>query len=86
MVALRVAVNGEHLCVAGAEDLAVLNAIVNAGGNLGSLTKKNDPNEMPHVNFTVGGLTGRADGQDEHLRWAEGRPLRVGDQVEVEIM
>jgi hypothetical protein len=86
MIALRVTLNGNLLCVAGAEDLAVLNTIVNAGGNLGALTKKHRPDETPYIRLLVGGLTGRVDGQDEHLRWAQQLDLKPGDKVEVEVL
>jgi len=86
MIALRVTVNGAHICVAGAEDLAVLNAIVNAVGTLGALTMKLRPDEAPVVYLSVGGLTGRTNGEDEHLRWAEQLRLQPGDKVEVEVL
>ncbi len=86
MIGLRVRVNGQHLCVAGAEDMAVLNAIVNAVGNLGALTVKQRPDETPEIYLRVGGLTGRADGQDEHLTWAGELRLKPGDKVEVEVL
>ena len=86
MIALRVTVNGEHLCVAGAEDMAVLNAIVNAVGNLGAHTKRHRADETPVIYLRVGGLTGRADGQDEHLTWTDELPLKPGDKVEVEVL
>jgi hypothetical protein len=85
MIALRVRLNGTLLFVAGADDLAVLNTIVNAVGNLGSKTKKHR-DEPPDVYLSVGGLTSRLEGPDEHLRWTEQRPLQMGDKVEVEII
>jgi hypothetical protein len=85
MIALRVKLNGTLLCVAGADDLSVLNTIVNAVGNLGPKTKKRR-DEPPDVYLSVGGLTSRLEGLDEHLRWAGEQPLRMGDRVEVEIV
>jgi hypothetical protein len=85
MIALRVILNGKPICTAGAEDLAVLNAIVSAVGNLGALTKRNR-NEPPDIYLSVGGLTGRREGSDEHVRWAEQQPLRAGDRVEIEVI
>jgi hypothetical protein len=85
MVALKVKLNGTLLCVAGADDLSVLNTIVNAVGNLGPKTKKHR-DEGPRVFFSVGGLTGRTEGPDEHVRWAELEPLRTGDTVEIEVL
>jgi hypothetical protein len=85
MVALRVKLNGKLLCVAGAEDLSVLNTIVNAVGNLGPKTKKHR-DEPPEVFFSVGGLTSRAERPDEHVRWAEQEPLKTGDKVEIDVL
>src|SRR5687767_3537083 len=50
------------------------------------LTKQLRPEEAPTIYLSVGGLTGRAEGQDEHLRWAEQIQLKPGDKVEVEIL
>ena len=85
MIALRVTLNGKLVCTAGAEDLAVLNTNVNAIGNLGTLTKKKR-DELPEIHMSVGGLTARIDGEDEHLRWLEQRPLTPGDRVKIEIV
>src|SRR5688500_11228614 len=85
MVALRVSLNGTHLCVAGADDLSVLNTMVAAAGNLGPKTKKHR-DEPPDIYLQIGGLTGRVDGKDEHLRWAEQKPLNTGDKVEIEVL
>jgi len=85
MIALRVTLNGKLVCTAGAEDLAVLHTIVNAVGNLGSLTKK-QRDEPPDLYLSVGGLTGRIEGADEHVRWMEQQRLGAGDRVEVEIL
>lgn len=85
MIALRVKLNGSLLCVAGADDLSVLNTIVNAVGNLGSKTKK-PRKEPPDLYLSVGGLTSRLEGPDEHLLWTEQQPLQMGDKIEVEII
>jgi hypothetical protein len=85
MIALRVTLNGKLLCVAGADDLAVLNAIVGAVGNLGTKTRR-DRNERPDLYLSVGGLTSRVKGPDEHVRWAKQRRLRKGDKIQVEIL
>ena len=86
MIALRVTVNGEHLCVAGAEDMAVLNAMVNAVGNLGALTKRQRADETPVIYLRVGGLTGRANERDEHLTWTDEIRLKPGDKVEIQVL
>jgi hypothetical protein len=85
MIALRVTLNGRLICTAGAEDLAVLNTIVTAAGNLGVLTKR-QRDEPPDLYLSIGGLTGRIESSDEHLRWTEQQPLSVGDRIEVEIL
>lgn len=85
MIALKVAVNGKVLCIAGAEDLGVLNAIVGAGGNLGKLTKQ-IRDESPDVSLRVGGLTSRENDSDDHLNWVESLDLTAGDLVTIEIL
>lgn len=85
MIALRVTLNGKLVCVAGADDLAVLNTIVGAVGNLGSKTKRQRDEPM-EIYLSVGGLTARAEGRDENLDWTERLELRTGDRIEVEVM
>jgi hypothetical protein len=85
MIALRVTLNEKLLCVAGADDLAVLNAIVGAVGNLGAKTRR-DRNGRPDLYLSVGGLTNRVEGPDEHVRWAKQRRLRKGDKIQVEVL
>jgi hypothetical protein len=85
MIALRVKLNAKLLCVAGAEDLSVLNTIVNAVGNLGRGTKKRR-DEPPTLFFSVGGLTCRLNAPDEHLCWTDDESLKIGDKVEVEVV
>ncbi len=85
MIALRVKLNGKELCVAGAEDLSVLNAIINAVGAIGSKTKK-VRDGAPDLHLSVGGLTGRKSGADYHLRWIEFQELAIGDRIEVELV
>ena len=87
MIALAVYLNGKKLTVAGAEDLCVLNAIVDALGPLGKTTARLKRTRRIHLHLSVGGLTGRPKGmEDEHLRWVSLRPLRVGDRVSVRII
>jgi len=85
MIALRVKLNGKELCVAGAEDLSVLNTIISAVGAIGSKTKK-VRDEAPDFHLSVGGLTGRKSGADFHLRWVEFQELVIGDRIEVELL
>ncbi len=87
MIGLAVYLNGKKLTVAGAEDLSVLNAIVDALGPLGKKTARIRRSSRVHLHLSVGGLTGRPDGlEDEHLSWVGLRPLRVGDTVSVRIV
>ena len=87
MIALAVYLNGKKLTVAGAEDLCVLNAIVDALGPLGKTTARLKRTRRIHLHLSVGGLTGRPKGaEDEHLRWISLRHLRVGDRVSVRIV
>lgn len=88
MIALQVSHNDVPLCVAGASDLAVLNTIVNAIGVLGSDTKSlhDGPTEEPDLFLSVGGLTSRLEGTNEHLRWLEHTPLAVGDCIKITIL
>jgi len=87
MIALRTTLNGRTLCLAGAEDLCVLNSIVNAVGKLGDLSKPlRNLDRSPDLFLSVGGLTGRADADDEHLRWTEQQKLSVGDEVLITVV
>jgi hypothetical protein len=88
MIALQISLNDVPLCVAGAADLAVLNSIVNAVGVLGPGTKslRAGQAEDPDLFLTVGGLTSRHEGDDEHLRWVENTQLAVGDCIKITVM
>ncbi|MBK1829526.1 hypothetical protein JIN77_02215 [Verrucomicrobiaceae bacterium R5-34] len=87
MIALKTTLNGKQLCIAGAEDLCVLNSIVNAVGKLGGLSNpRNDSDDVPDIFLSVGGLTGRANGDDEHFRWTEHQKLSVGDEIRISVL
>lgn len=87
MLVLRVQVNEETPVTGGAADLGVLNAIVNCVGKLGDEAWPGRPDEAPDIHLSLGGLTSRAEGvPDEHVRWVEHRPLKVGDRVLVEVL
>ncbi len=85
MIALEVSVNGHRLCVAGAEDLHVLNAAFSIGGKLGPHTPTSRPSEQePNPTFHIGGVTSPADRKGEHVRWAqETTYLAIGDVVDL---
>lgn len=87
MIALAVYLNKKKLTVAGTDDLCVLNAIVNAVGELGKSTMPLGKRGKPDLWLSVSGLTSRPDGaEDEHLRWIGHRRLRVGDKVTVQLV
>jgi hypothetical protein len=87
MIGLSVYLNKKRLVVAGADDLCVLNAIVNAVGELGKSTASNGNRRGVDLWLSVGGLTGRGEGvQDEHLRWVSQKRLRVSDRVTIEVV
>ena len=88
MIALEVKKNGKLICVAGAEDLAVLSTIIAASGKLGKKTVPSRPDdETADLYYSVGGLTSRPDpDKDVHLNWESVSPLKVGDVIEVRIL
>ena len=88
MIALEVRLNGKRVCIAGADDLAVLSAHVTACGKLGSRTIPTRPDDPTgEMHYSVGGLTARADSKkDVHVKWKSVAPLRVGDVIRVKIL
>lgn len=88
MIAFEVRKNGKRVCIAGAEDLGVLNAIVTAAGKLGKKTVPARPDETKgEVFFSVGGLTSRSDpDKNVHVRWKSVSSLKVGDVIEVRVL
>lgn len=87
MIGLAVYLNRKKLTVAGADDLAVLNAIVNAVGELGRSTIPLGKRGKPDLWLSVGGLTSRPGGtEDEHLSWVRHKRLRVGDKITVKVV
>ena len=87
MIALAVYLNKKKIAVAGADDLCVLNATVNAVGELGKSTAKVGKRRTADLFLTVGGLTKRLDeAQDEHLRWTNHKRLRIGDKITIELV
>jgi hypothetical protein len=88
MIALEVSLNGKRVCIAGAEDLAVLTTSVAAVGKLGQKTVPARPEETGgEFHYSVGGLTARQNPEkDVHLRWKSVAPLQVGDVIQVKIL
>jgi hypothetical protein len=87
MIGLAVYLNRKKLTVAGADDLCVLNAIVNAVGRLGKSTAPTGKRHSRDLWLSVGGLTRRSKGmKDEHLRWVGMKRLRVGDKITVQVV
>jgi hypothetical protein len=73
MRAFKVHLNGKKLCLAGISDDCVLTAIVNyVAGRGGS-----------DMFLQVGGLQSSVD---KHLRWVEQKPLRINDEIRIEIL
>jgi hypothetical protein len=87
MIALKIFHNDVPVCVAGASDLLVLNAIVNAVGLLGadSVSPHDGKKEDPDLFLSVGGLTSRREAPNEHLRWLEHTPLAIGDSIKITV-
>ena len=88
MIALEVKRNGKRVCIAGADDLAVLSAHVTAVGKLGKKTVPARPDDTTgEIHYSVGGLTRRPDPRkDVHVEWKSIAPLRVGDVIQVKIL
>src|SRR5258706_3673404 len=88
MIALEVRKNGKRVCIAGAEDLAVLSTCVVAVGKLGKETVPARPDETTEeCHYSVGGLTSRPNrDKDVHLNWKSVAPLKIGDVIEVRIV
>jgi len=88
MIALEVRKNGKRVCVAGADDLAVLSTNITAVGKLGKKTVPARPDETTgDIHYSVGGLTSRPNpNKDVHLKWKSVVPLKVGDVIEVRIL
>ena len=88
MLTLEVTLNGKKLALAGAQDLGVLNAIINAVGKLGERSEGKVGKKTNYDLFLhVGGLTSRPKGQtNEHLNWVHQHPLSIGDEVTVKIV
>jgi hypothetical protein len=88
MIALEVRKNGKQVCVAGADDLAVLTTCVSAVGKLGKKTVPARPDETTgEIHYHVGGLTSRPDpDKDVHLKWKSVAPLKIGDVIEIRIL
>ena len=88
MIALEVRKNGKRVCIAGAEDLAVLSTSISAVDKLGKKTVPARPDETTgEIHYSVGGLTARPDPKkDVHMNWKSVAPLRIGDVIEVRIL
>jgi hypothetical protein len=88
MIAFRIHHNDVPLCVAGAPDLAVLNAIISALGALGpeTVNRRGKNGGAPDIYLSVGGLTSRRHEADEHLCWLEHTRLAVGDSITITLL
>ncbi|MGO8985197.1 MAG: hypothetical protein ACLQFM_10450 [Terriglobales bacterium] len=71
MRAFKVSLNGERVCLAGIGERGVLTAIVTwVAGD-----------RRADLFMEVGGLA-----NEEHLKWVNQKPLRVGDEIKVKIV
>jgi hypothetical protein len=96
MIAFEVSLNGERLCLAGAEDLSVLNAAVSFTGTLGPRVVEPSPSDQADSNgapestnshLYIGGLTCRGPGvPDNHLRWKSDTEVAVGDTLLIRVL
>ena len=88
MIAFEVLLNGNRVCIAGAEDLCVLTANVTAAGKLGKQTVPARPDETSgDIFYSLAGLTERENADDNvHMRWKSVVPLQVGDVIEVRVL
>jgi hypothetical protein len=88
MIAFEISLNGKLVCIAGADDLGVLNTMITASGKLGKQSIPARPDDLQgEVFYGVGGLTSRKDPrQDVHLKWIDLDPLNVGDTIQVRVI
>jgi len=87
MITMEVSLNGKRVCIAGAEDLSVLSAVVSAVGKLGKLTLPTHPVDRgPDLYYSVGGLSARKHPRaDVHLNWTGIAPLSIGDVIVIRL-
>jgi hypothetical protein len=87
MIALEIYINGEHLSLAGRDDLCVLTFFLDAGGACGSATYMEGlPLTGCDVSCAVNGASSTPSSvEDEALEWVPSRRLIVGDTVIVKI-
>lgn len=73
MKAFEVHLNGKKLCTAGFPEQGVLTAILDYVRGPG----------RDELALSVGGLI---SSKDEHVRWVEGKRLRIGDELHVKVI
>src|SRR5687767_8039168 len=78
MICFDVFVNGEKVCRAGGEEMAVMNCIL-------SFARANEHHADDEVRLSVGGLLVHTYARI-HPRWAEELDLKAGDEVTVRIV
>ena len=83
MIVFEVFLNGRRVARAGAKDLGVLTTSVAAVGRLGPLAKGMPSDSELHL--SVGGLTSRGKGEDEHVNWISVAKVEVGDEVRIRV-
>ena len=87
MIGLEVKLNGERVCMAGAENLFVLNAILGIGGKLGPATEApRQDQDAPVPTFHIGGVTRPSGAKGVHVKWARDTAVHIGDLIELRFM
>src|SRR5690349_15480264 len=83
MIAFHVYLNGKKVSTAGVADTGVLSAHVTWVRRTGERSRTKQSRGMEELTMDVGGLITPSD---EHIRWVEGQPLHVGDEVRIKIV
>jgi hypothetical protein len=84
MIAFNVYLNGKKVCTAGVPDTGVLSAHVTWLRRTGEQRLSKQAHGVEEeLTMDVGGLITPID---EYVRWADRRPVRVGDEVRIKIV
>ncbi len=90
MIAVEVHLNGQRLCVAGADDLRVLHASVTVAGKLGAntvLREGSETKDPPTPTLFIEGVAAREGNQEaETLQWRPQASVSIGDVVELRLV
>lgn len=83
MIGFEVYINGKKVALAGATNLSVLSAVINAMGRLGC--KTTFPGSGYDVFLNLGGMVDSKP-RAKQLEWIDLEPLKVGDLVRIKIL